>query len=201
MWSRWPEGTYSGRFRISGEGTAKNPIVVRGATPDGVIIDGGGGAGYIIEVYGSHIHIERLTLCNADRAILFQTQGAVGNVVRRVRVTDVRLGIGSKEDQKDFYIADNTVEGRLSWPLIYTDNKGANANDDGIRVQGDGHVVAHNFIRGFGDAMKVEQDGSRSVDFHNNEVLSAYDNCGAQDLGGSWPSVWTGSTRRTRPRG
>ena len=170
------DGIYAGPFTIRGEGTAENPIVVRGASQEGVIVDGGGGTGNALEVYGGFIHIERLTIRNKDRAMRFQTQGAEGNVVRRVRITGVRLGIGSKEDQKDFYIADNIVEGRLAWPFVYTDNKGANANDDGIRVQGNGHVVAHNLIRGFGDAMKVEQDGSRAVDFYGNEVLSAYDN-------------------------
>ena len=169
------EGVY-GPFVIRGTGTAENPIVVRGASQEGVIVDGGGGTGNAIEAYGSFIHIERLTVRNKDRGIRFQTQGSEGNVVRRVRIVDVRLGIGSNNNQRDFYIADNILDGRMSWPFIYTDNGGANANDDGIRVQGDGHVVAHNWIRGFGDAMKVEQDGSRAVDFYNNDVLSAYDN-------------------------
>src|SRR5207302_9404313 len=31
-------------------------------------------------------------------------------------------------------------------------------------------------ISGFGDAMKVEQDGARSVDFVGNDVLWTYDN-------------------------
>src|SRR5207249_2149363 len=39
-----------------------------------------------------------------------------------------------------------------------------------------GHVVCHNQVVGFGDALKVQQDGARAVDFYGNEILSAYDN-------------------------
>src|SRR6266851_2511754 len=93
---------------------------------------------------------ERLTLQGADRALRFQGSGAQGNVVRRVHARDVRLGFGSKPDQKDFYICDNVLEGRLAWPLVYPDDGGAHSSDDGIHVEGDGHVVCHNEIVGFG---------------------------------------------------
>lgn len=172
------DGVYDGSFTIRAAGTPENPIVIRGASQDGVILDGGGCASCnVLEVYGAgFVHIERLTLQNANRALRFQTQAAEANVVRWVRIRDTRLGIGSQADQKDFYIADNILEGRLTWPSVYTDDNGARSNDDGIRVQGFGHVIAHNRISGYGDAMKVEQDGARAIDFYGNEVLSAYDN-------------------------
>lgn len=169
-------GTYAGTFSWSKSGTAQNPIVVRGASAGGVVLDGGGTTGNVIEVYGSFVHLERMTVQNGNRGIRFQTAGAEGNVVRRVHLRAVRLGIGSKQDQKDFYIADNDVEGLLRWPAVYSDDGGSHANDDGIHVEGDGHVVCHNRIVGFGDSMKVEQDGARAVDFYGNEVLSGYDN-------------------------
>src|SRR5207253_105972 len=78
--------------------------------------------------------------------------------------------------QRDFYLCDNVVEGRLVWPQVYSDDGGVHADDDGIHVEGNGHVVCHNQIVGFGDAMKVQQDGARAVDFYGNEILSAYDN-------------------------
>jgi hypothetical protein len=172
------DGRYDGTYSLRSAGTAENPIVIRGASQDGVILDGGGCASCnVLEVYGAgFVHIERLTLQNANRGLRFQTQAAEANVVRRVRIRDTRLGIGAQADQKDFYIADNILEGRLTWPAVYTDDNGARSNDDGIRVQGFGHVIAHNRISGYGDAMKVEQDGSRAVDFYGNEILSAYDN-------------------------
>src|SRR6185369_1266016 len=65
---------------------------------------------------------------------------------------------------------------RLTWPHVYADDGGRHANDDGISVQGEGHVVCHDVIVGFGDAMKIEEDGSRAIDFYGNDVRSAYDN-------------------------
>jgi hypothetical protein len=171
------DGVYAGPLSISRSGNAEDPIVIRGTSRDGTVLDGQGCASCnVLEVYGSFVHVENLTLQAANRALRFQTAGAEGNVVRRVHVRDVVLGIGSRQDQKDFYICDNLLEGRLAWPLVYTDDGGQHANDDGIHVEGDGHVVCHNDIAGFGDAMKVEQAGSRAVDFQGNEVRSAYDN-------------------------
>ncbi|MGC4114991.1 MAG: chondroitinase-B domain-containing protein [Myxococcales bacterium] len=169
-------GTYAGTFSWTLSGTAEKPIVLRGDSQDGVELDGGGTSGNVIEIYGSFVHVERLTVKSGNRGIRFQSAGAEGNVVRRVHLKDVKLGIGSKQDQKDFYLADNIVEGRLAWPAVYSDDGGAHANDDGIHVEGSGHVVCHNRVVGFGDSLKVEQDGARAVDFYGNEVLSGYDN-------------------------
>jgi MYXO-CTERM domain-containing protein len=200
-------GTYSGTFSFGASGTAENPIVIRGQSEDGVILDGGGCMGCnVIEAYGSFVHIESLTIQNASRAIRFQTDGAEENVVRRVHIRDVILGIGSKQNQKNFYLCDNVLEGRLKWPCVYASDDpacnadannmvqhGLHANDDGIHVEGNGHVVCHNTISGFGDAMKTEQDGARGVDFYGNDVLWSYDN--GLELDGS-----AGNTRALRNR-
>jgi hypothetical protein len=179
-------GMYSGNFAIQASGTATQPIVIRGVAQDAVVLDGGGCSGCnVLETYGNYVHIENLTVQNATRAIRMQTQGAHDIVIRRVHIRDVSLGIGSAPDQRDAYIADNILEGRLVWPCTYASDDvycnaggqhGLHANDDGINVQGEGHVVAHNRISGFGDAMKSEQDGVKSADFYGNDVLSAYDN-------------------------
>jgi hypothetical protein len=170
-------GTYAGSFSIDASGTADNPIVIRGVDRDTVILDGQGcDPCNVLEVYGSFVHVEKLTIAHASRGLRFQGQGAEANVVRRVKIQDVVLGIGSKDDQKNFYICDNELQGRLSWPAVYKDDGGAHANDDGINMAGNGHVVCHNRLTGFGDAMKIEQDGAVAVDFYGNEVLSAYDN-------------------------
>lgn len=171
------DGTYSGNFSIDANGTADNPIVIRGASEEGVVLDGGGCTGCnILEVYGSFVHVESLTLAHASRALRFQGTGTDSNVVRRVHIKDTILGIGSSPDQRNYYICDNILEGRLAWPSVYTDDGGAHANDDGIHVEGAGHVICHNRLTGFGDAMKTEQEGARAVDFYGNEVLTAYDN-------------------------
>jgi len=119
------------------------------------------------------VHIERLTLRNANRGLRFQTAAAQANVARRLRIENTRLGFGAREDRSTSYVCDNLLDGRLAWPQVYTDDDGAHSNDDGILVQGNGHVVCHNQVRGYGDALKVEQAGARSLDFYGNEVLSA----------------------------
>ena len=183
------DGAYAGPFEISASGTAEDPIVIRGTSTAGTVLGGGGCEGCnVIEVYGSFVHIERLTIEAASRALRFQTAGAQGNVVRRVKLRDVRLGIGAREDQLDFYICDNELEGRLKWPQVYSDDGGMLANEDGIVVMGSGHVVCHNRLIGFGDGIKMEQDGARAVDIYGNLTLSAYDN--AIELDGS-----SGNTR------
>ena len=131
----------------------------------------------MLEVYGSFVHVERLTLRNANRGAAFPDRAAQrATWCAACTPRDTRLGFGAREDQLDFYICDNLLEGRLVWPHVYTDDDGAHSNDDGILVEGNGHVVCHNQVVGFGDALKTEQAGARAVDFYGNEVLSAYDN-------------------------
>ena len=171
------DGVYNvGTIFYFGNGTAQNPIVIRGTTEDGTILDGGNCTGCnVIEVYGSFVHIERMTLRNANRAIRFfnVTQG---NVVRRVHVINTVLGIFGSLDQKDFYIADNTLQGRLTWPTVYGTDNGIHAVDNGIVAPGFGHVVCHNQISGYGDAMTIGQNGARAADFYGNDILWTYDN-------------------------
>jgi hypothetical protein len=190
-------GMYAGAFAIQASGTAADPIVIRGASEDGVVLDGGGcNPCNVLEIYGSFVHLENLTIQHASRALRFQTAAATDNVVRRVHIKDVTLGIGSQPNQANFYIADNILEGRIVWPCIYASDDlacnndgngtvahGFHANDDGIHLEGNGHVVAHNQLSGFGDAMKTQQDGAISIDFYGNDVLWSYDN--ALELDGS----------------
>ena len=172
------DGVYNvGSLFFFGSGTAANPVVIRGASEEGTILDGGNcGSCNVVEIYGNWVHLERMTLRNAQRAVRFQTSGAQGNALRRVHIRNVQMALGARDNQLDFYICDNTVEGRLTWPSTYRDDKGAHASDDGLAVAGFGHVVCHNRISGFGDAMKTLQDGARGLDFYNNDILYSYDN-------------------------
>ena len=121
---------------------------------------GGDAGGNVLAVEGSFTHVERLTLQHRHtRALRFHGNGATANVVRRVHARDVTLGFGSNPDQKNFYLCDNLLEGRLAWPQVYSDDSGMHANDDGIHVEGNGHVVCHNTVSGFGDAPQDRADG------------------------------------------
>jgi hypothetical protein len=168
-------GTYTGTFAVNASGTAAEPIIVRGVERDTVILDGDNCTGCnILEVYGSHVRVQDLTIRNGTRALRFLGNATTANAALRLRIDNVQHGIGSGTDQTDFTICDNIVHGRLAWPLIYTDDMAAHADDQGIRVDGSGHVVCHNDITGFGDPMINFTDGGRAYDFYGNDIHEIY---------------------------
>jgi hypothetical protein len=167
------DGVYDGSFTIRA-GAAENPIVTMARAGTAWSSTVAAQAATCWKCTAPASSIERLTLQNANRALRFQTQAAEANVVRRC-ASEHQAGHRRAGGPEGFHIV-RILEGRLAWPSVYTDDNGARSNDDGIRVQGFGHVIAHNRISGYGDAMKVEQDGARAIDFYGNEILSAYDN-------------------------
>lgn len=169
-------GTYTGTFSVNASGTAQDPIVVRGANEDTVILDGQDCTGCNeFDVYGSYVNIERMTIQNVERAVRWQTMGATNDVLRRVHAKNTRLGIGGKTGQQSFYVCDNIFEGRLVWPDTYGSDNAAHANDDGLVVQGSGHVVCHNRISGYADSLQNYDLGTRGNDFYGNDSLWNYD--------------------------
>lgn len=169
------DGTYTGSFAINASGTADNPIVIRGMSQAGVVLDGQDCAACnIIEVYGSYVHVERLTIRNGVRALRFLGDGTTANAVSHVTIEDVVHGIGSGTNQTDFTICDNVVHGRLVWPLVYSDDGAIHADDQGVRVDGSGMVVCHNDIAGFGDPMINFIEGGRAYDFYGNDIHEIY---------------------------
>ena len=192
------DGTYTGAFSISASGTAEQPIVIRGASRDGTILDGQNCDCNIVEVYGSYVHFERLTIKSGQRALRFLGT-TTSNAALGLRIEDVVHGIGSGVDQTDFTLCDNIVHGRLQWPLLYTDDLGAHADDQGIRVDGAGHVVCHNDIAGFGDPMINFTEGGRAYDFYGNDIHEIYADGTELDraegnvrlFGNRWTNVFT----------
>jgi hypothetical protein len=88
-------GSYVGAFQMTASGTADNPIVIRGADAASVVLDGNDCGGCnVLEIYGSWVHVEDLTMGHAVRALRFQGEGATGNVARGVIIEDVVHGIG-----------------------------------------------------------------------------------------------------------
>ena len=169
-------GTYAGNFAIQASGTASDPIVIRGEDARGVILDGQDCTGCnVLEVYGSWVHVEDLTVANGERALRWQGVGAEGNVLRRVVISNVIYGVGSREGQLDFYVCDNEIVGRLDWPWVFDGDAGSHWDDRGIDLNGDGHVICHNRIEGFGDPMVNLTEGTRAWDFYGNDVYDCFD--------------------------
>jgi MYXO-CTERM domain-containing protein len=168
-------GTYAGTSTINASGTAENPIVIRGKTT-AAILDGEGCTGCnVLEIYGSHVHVERLTITKAERAIRFYGV-TTGGAVRHVVIKDVIHGIGSSGEAKtDFTICDNDIEGRLVWPWVFDADATSHWDDRGIHIDGSGHVVCHNRIKGFGDPVINKIRGNRAWDVHGNDIIDAFD--------------------------
>jgi hypothetical protein len=190
------DGTYAGAFAINASGTAEQPIVIRGASRDGTILDGQDCGGCnILEVYGSYVHVERLTIAHGVRALRFLGTGTTANAALDLRIEDVVHGIGAGTDQTDFTLCDNIVHGRLQWPLVYSDDGAVHADDQGIRVDGSGHVVCHNDIAGFGDPMINFAEGGRAYDFYGNDIHEIYADGTELDRGEGnvrlWGNRWT----------
>lgn len=93
-------------------------------------------------------------------------------VVRHTRIEDVKYGINAAGGtNRQFYICDNVLTGTgVRWP----DHSSRTWNFEGIVVTGAGHVICHNTIAGFGDALGLSQPTAipnRAIDFYGNDVL------------------------------
>lgn len=169
-------GTYTGTFTLAASGTADRPIVVRGWSTAAVVLDGGNcRTCNVLEVSGSHVHLERFTIANGFRALRFTGANTTANVARRLNIKNVVHGTGSASGQTDFYVCDNVIDGRLDWPWVFRDDATSHWDDRGIEVTGDGHVVCHNSIRGFGDPVLNMKRRSRSWDVYGNDIADAWD--------------------------
>jgi hypothetical protein len=168
-------GTYAGPFVLTASGTESRPIVLRGAGTTSVLDGGNCNACNVLEVSGSYVHVERLALANAVRGLRFTGAGATRNVARRLEIRNVVHGTGSMVGQTDFYLCDNVIDGRLQWPWVFGGNPSRHWDDRGVEVTGDGHVVCHNRIRGFGDPVINMKRQARSWDIYGNDIADAWD--------------------------
>lgn len=160
-------GTYAGPFKIERSGTAADPIVLRGADRDQTIIEA---PDYGLAVTGSHVIVGRLTIRRSVWGMRITNASDV--VVRDIRIMDVPYGINASGGaNRNLYICDNVLKGNgVTWP----DYSQRTWNFEGIVITGSGHVVCHNTLSGFGDALGLSPRTSipnRAIDFYGNDVL------------------------------
>jgi hypothetical protein len=169
-------GTYVGPFLLAASGTSTQPIVVRGESTSGVVLTGNNcGSCLVFHVSGSYVHVERLTIADGLMGLGFTDVGATGNVARRLQIRNVVHGTTANRGQSNFYICDNVLDGRLQWPWVFESNPSAHWDDRGVEINGNGHVVCHNVIRGFGDPVVNKKRQSRSWDVYGNDIADAWD--------------------------
>ncbi len=186
-----PEGiTFYGTYFLTAKGTAEKPIVIR-AAGDGEVIFDGAGAHKLFDVSATEHHIfEGLTIRNTDVAFYAGQKHIIGAkdlTIRHCRLEEVGEGIISEyAGSTNFYIADNVLIGRddryrlLGWAnprSLYGENK--MYSYIGIKVYGSGHVICHNAIAYFHDAITLSTYGTPepqqalkavSIDIYNNDI-------------------------------
>jgi hypothetical protein len=179
-------GTYSGAITIARSGTAANPIFIRGASRDGVIINAPGAAAAVRVQGASYVTLENFTAQASSWGVqLNSAGGTTSNVVaRRLKITNVSYGIEARHGTKrDYYICDNLVQGKeAQWPEV----DDSVWDFEGIVVTGAGHVVCHNTVSGFGDSMGMHHSTdipNRANDFYGNDVPWSGDNGVELDFG------------------
>lgn len=190
---------FDGTMSLTLKGTKEKPITIRAAGDGEVVIDGGGNH-RLFDVMASRYHIfENLTFRNTDVAIFAgqkEVLGAVGLTVRNCRFENVGFGIWTEyAGSADFYIADNLFLGRddrfrlVGWTGPRWSPVGPYGSHQltsyyAIKVCGPGHVIAHNAVAYFHDAIGISTYGTpeseperqaSSIDIYANDLHMSND--------------------------
>lgn len=185
---------FDGTMSLTLKGTRDKPISIK-AAGDGEVIFDGAANHRLFDVMASQHHIfDGLTIRNTDVAIFAgqkEVLGAIGLTVKNCRFENVGFGVWTEyAGSSDFYIADNLFLGRDDrFRLVgWTGPLWASAGPYGshlltsyyaIKVYGPGHVIAHNSIAYFHDAIGISTYGTpprdpdqraSSIDIYNNDM-------------------------------
>ncbi len=184
---------FDGTASLTLKATKELPITIKSAGDGEVIFDGAGNHA-LFDVSASHHHIfDGLTFRNTDIGIMAgqkEVIGAVALTVKNCRFENIGFGVWTEfAGSSDFYIADNLFLGRDDrFRLVgWTGFMWASAGPYGshllnsyyaVKIYGPGHVIAHNSIAYFHDAVGIstygtpEKDPERqasSIDIYNND--------------------------------
>lgn len=191
---------FDGSMSLTLKGTAEKPITIRAAGDGEAIFDGAGNHRLFDMMASQHHIIDGLTFRNTDVAIFAgqkEVTGAVALTVRNCRFENVGFGVWTEyAGSSDFYIADNLFLGRddrfrlIGWGGRQRVPDGPSWSEPlygshlltsyyAVKVYGPGHVIAHNSIAYFHDAIAIstygtpETDPDRrasSIDIYNNDM-------------------------------
>ena len=201
---------FDGTYYLTQSGTPDKPIAIKGAGDGEVVFDGAGCQNLFNLMGGNYNYFEGITVRNTNVAFLLGIKniaGASGFTLKHSKVYDVgRVVQDDWSGSKNFYIADNTLIGRHD-PTKMMGWIGAPWNqfpgfpellisEYAIKVYGQGHVVAYNYIANWHDGVDVATygppDGAPNdipdrvplaIDFYGNDILNMGDNCFETDGG------------------
>lgn len=185
---------FTGSWSLSLKGTAERPITIKGAGDGEAIFDGAGNH-KLFDVMATQHHIfEGLTFRNTEIALFAgekEVMGAVALTVRNCRFEDVGVGVWTENaDSRDFLISDNLFLGRedqmrlIGWNQAGQRTAGIYPSHQlrsffAVKVYGPGHVIAHNAVAYFHDAICISTYGppdpdperrASSIDIYNNDI-------------------------------
>ncbi len=185
---------FTGSSSLSLKGTADMPITIKGAGDGEAIFDGAGNH-KLFDVMATHHHIfDGLTFRNTEVALFAgekEVMGAVALTVRNCRFEDIGVGVWTENaDSRDFMINDNLFLGRedqmrlIGWNQLGSRAAGIYPSHllrsfFAIKVYGPGHVIAHNAIAYFHDAICISTYGppdsdperrASAIDIYNNDI-------------------------------
>jgi hypothetical protein len=185
---------FHGSYVLTIDGTAERPIVIKAAGDGEVVFDGDGAHRLFDVMAADHHHFEGLTIRNTDIAFFAghkDVGGSSGLVVRGCRMEDVGMGILAQyAGSKGFYIADNVLIGRhdpqhlVGWFRPGAHPPAPLKSYIGIKVFGQGHVIAHNRVSYFHDGIAICTHGPPSqawgeravaIDIYNNDIFAMVD--------------------------
>ena len=202
---------FDGTYYLTQSGTAQRPIVIKAAGDGEVIFDGDGCDNLFNLMGGNYNYFEGITVRNTAVAFKLGIKaiaGSSGFTLKHSRIYDVgRVVEAGWSGSKDFYIADNVFIGRhdpehlQSWftPEVWAKFPGYPAlitSEYAVKVYGQGHVIAHNYVANWHDGIDVDTYGDPdgtpaelqdrvpvSIDIYDNDIYNMADNCIEADGG------------------
>ncbi|QHJ01267.1 hypothetical protein GT347_26725 [Xylophilus rhododendri] len=207
---------FDGTYYLTASGTADKPIAIKAAGDGEVIFDGNGAQTFFNLMAANYNYFEGITFRNANLVFLLGLKniaGASGFTLKHSRLYDIGRGVQDDwSGSKNFYIADNEFIGRhdpkkmMGWrgaeweklPGFPEKLGGPEGSEYAIKLYGQGHVVAHNYIAHWHDGVDIatygdpDQDANGlekrdrvpvSIDFHGNDFFNMSDNCIETDGG------------------
>jgi hypothetical protein len=205
---------FDGTYYLTASGTREKPIVIKGAGDGEVIFDGNGAQTFFNLMAANYNYFEGITFRNANLVFLLGMKdiaGSSGFTLKHSRLYNIGRGVQDDwSGSKEFYIADNIFIGRhdpaklAGWNGIWTKIPGLaeellggpNGSEYAIKLYGQGHVAAYNYVANFHDGIDVATYGNPdgtpneltdrvpvSIDFYNNDIYNMADNCMESDGG------------------
>jgi len=193
--------SFDGTYYLTASGTPEKPIVIKAAGDGEVVFDGDGNDTLFNLLAANYNYFDGITVRNTNVGFLLGIKditGADGFTLIHSRAINVgRVVRDDWAKSKDYYIADNVFLGRhdpehiTSWigGDVWGKYPGYPApitSEYAVKVYGQGHVVAHNYVANFHDAIDNATFGNpsdkpaeygASVDFYGNDMFNITDNC------------------------